>query len=241
MVLMGLLLNSVTLIHRNVCRQFLEALKTKLNGKYRPNQRILWTHTIFFSRSVVVVANLIHFQSKFYDYGGFCRLQFLCMALDLCGKLAYPIFVFNSFMRSEPLLCASNRQSDQHRFSFVNISDAVIEFDEIMADGEICIQMCCGFSFMVFWIEIIYMYENVTWWLAHFARINLLFLWGRATEKVFFRFRDSYREWAHWIALRMTRTHCSYLLSLSRMYKCDVYASCIWIMLFFVFWCCFWL
>lgn len=121
------------------------------NGKYRPNQRILWTHTNFFcSRSVVVVANLIHFQSKIYDYGGFCRLQFLCMALDLCGKLAYPIFVFNSFMRSEPLLCASNRQSDQHRFSFVNISDAVIEFDEIMADGEICIQMCCGFSFMVF-------------------------------------------------------------------------------------------
>lgn len=108
------------------------------------------SHKFFFSRSVVVVANLIHFQSKFYDYGGFCRLQFLCMALDLCGKLAYPIFVFNSFMRSEPLLCASNRQSDQHRFSFVNISDAVIEFDEIMADGEICIQMCCGFSFMVF-------------------------------------------------------------------------------------------
>lgn len=107
----------------------------------------------FFSRSVVVVVNLIHFQSKFYDYGCFCRLQFLCMALDLCGKLANPIFVFNSFMRSEPLLYASNRQSDQqHRFSFVNISDAVIEFDEIMVDGEkkICIQMCCGFSFMVF-------------------------------------------------------------------------------------------
>lgn len=167
--------------------------------------------------------------------GVLCRLQFLCMALDLCGKLAYPIFVFNSFMRSEPLLCASNRQSDQHRFSFVNISDAVIEFDEIMADGEICIQMCCGFSFMVFWIEIIYMYENVTWWLAHFARINPLFYEVELPKKFFFRFRDSYREWAHWNALRMTRTHCSYLLSLSRMYKCDVYASCIWIMLFFLY------
>lgn len=136
-------------------------------------------------------------------------------------------------MRSEPLLCASNRQSDQHRFSFVNISDAVIEFDEIMADGEICIQMCCGFSFMVFWIEIIYMYENVTWWLAHFARINPLFYEVELPKKFFFRFRDSYHEWARWNALRMTRTHCSYLLSLSRMYKCDVYASCIWIMLFF--------
>lgn len=58
----------------------------------------------------VVVVNLIHFQSKFYEYDSvFYSLRvdslslslsfLLCLMMGFVWKLAYPIFVFNSFMR----------------------------------------------------------------------------------------------------------------------------------------------
>lgn len=65
----------------------------KLNGKYRPNQRILWSHNFFFRLVVVVVVNLIHFQSKFYEYdsGFFPSLVRLC-GFGFVWKIGLPHF-----------------------------------------------------------------------------------------------------------------------------------------------------